>query len=76
MNLVRDFYYILFEQHGLGLFHTPQIESAHPAWKLALRYCEKRETVVNSTEVYKVRVQGNTPVQVAGYSKFYKPVRR
>lgn len=74
MNIVRDVYYILLGQHGLGLFHTPQIESAHPAWKLALRYCEKREAVVNCTEVYKVRVHGNTPVQVVAGTLTMVPV--
>ena len=74
MNIVRDFYYALLHKYGVALFQSPEVESGHPAWKLALRYCEKREAVLNSTEAYKVRVQGRTPVHVAAGTLTMVPV--
>ncbi|KAI2657814.1 Retrovirus-related Pol polyprotein from transposon opus [Labeo rohita] len=42
MNIIRECYVNLFNEHGTELFQIPQIRSATPAWKQALRCCQKR----------------------------------
>lgn len=41
MNIIRECYVNLFNEHGTELFQIPQIQAATPAWKQALRCCQK-----------------------------------
>lgn len=74
MNIIRECYVNLFNEHGDELFQTPQMRAATPAWKQALRCCQKIEAVSNSSSVFKVRVQGKTPIRVAAGTMTMVPV--
>lgn len=62
MNVVREYYRVLFEQYGPQLFHSPLMKSAGPAARRVLRHCERIQAVLQASRPFKVRVQGKVPV--------------
>ncbi|KAL6476359.1 hypothetical protein MHYP_G00148580 [Metynnis hypsauchen] len=64
MNVLRDCYQTLFEQHGPQLFCSPPVQSVVPAVRYALRHCEKMEAILNAAKPFKVRVHGQLPVRI------------
>lgn len=62
MNILEEWYNILFEQHGSQHFHSPPFKSAAPAALHALKQCEKIKAIVNAPKPFKVKVQGRASV--------------
>lgn len=74
MNVLRECYSTLFEQHGPHLFQSPVISSAPPVMKRALRCCEQVEAVVNSTIAFKACVRRGLPILIAAGTMSMVPV--
>uniref|UniRef100_A0A3B1J8K5 Gypsy retrotransposon integrase-like protein 1 n=1 Tax=Astyanax mexicanus TaxID=7994 RepID=A0A3B1J8K5_ASTMX len=64
MNVLRDCYQVLFEQHGSQLFNSPPVQSAAPGVWRALHHCEKMEAILNAATPFKAKVQGRSAVRV------------
>lgn len=74
MNIIQECYTLLFDKHGAELFQVPQVRTAAPAWRQALRCCQQIEAISGPTSIYKVRTQGKVPICVAAGTLTMVPV--
>uniref|UniRef100_A0A8C5GH97 Gypsy retrotransposon integrase-like protein 1 n=1 Tax=Gouania willdenowi TaxID=441366 RepID=A0A8C5GH97_GOUWI len=62
MNVIRECYNELFQQHGPSLFELPVVTGAASPWFNAFQHCQRAQVEGESPKIGMVRVRGRRPV--------------
>lgn len=73
MNIIRECYHQLFDQHGNNLFDLPEVQQAPFPWQQALQHCHQAQFSRAGGRTALARVRGRWPVVIPGGSVKWVP---